>query len=364
MKKFNACQRISATIQSTLEQLQQQTRWGGPANEAATKGPVPTVSGQVQEDTAKDKDWKYDVKRDNFGLYALKCDRSAAKRGLVLNITRPVKLPNSVQRRRLSPDLKKQDTPCEMNHEKFEPVCRTEEIIEKPIKSNRIQPPPRRKRKSTLGSSQDTLNYVPEVPTDLTVHPDSQNEDLATITTNVKEMCRQFEREPSVDIFTQPAENFADFDHIFGPSPCPPEEKEDERVEVAKAPKEKQKKKLVRKLVERFSSSDSDDLQYFKRGTPVQREVPEKSPSKVDKIIFQDRFVPNSFDPPKGESQTFTTNEGMNIIPTSPSVGTVIAKAAEIAEESAKCNADNITHDDQLTISRHYLNEDVLVWTF
>lgn len=331
--------------------MQQQTGWGRPANEAATKGHVATVSGEVGEDTPKDKDWKYDVKRDNFGLYALKCDRSAAKRGIVLNISRPVKLTNSVQRR-LSPDLKKQDTPCEMNHEKFEPVCRTEEVV---LKSNRIQPPPRRKRKSYLGSSLDTLNNVPDVPVDLP-------EKIATITTNVKEMCRQFEREPSVDIFTQPAENFADFDHIFGPSPCPPE---DEEYNEVTTPKEKPKKKFVRKLAERFSSSDSDDLQYFKRGTSAQRRSvmkeegeKESSQSKVDKIIFQDRFVPNSFDPPKGEPkpQKFTTNEETNNIQ-------VIAEADTLAEESATINAVLNTHD-QLTISRHYLNEDVLVWTF
>lgn len=299
-----------------------------------------------------------DPQRDNFGLYALKCDRNAAKRGLVLNVSYPVKLSASLQRRSSS-EIRKAESainPCEMNHEKYEPVVLRRSREEGGLFL--VRAPPRRKRK-TLAGSQDTLNAVPMVPSD---------EELPELATNVKEMCRHFEKQASVDIFTQAQSEppFEEFDNIFGPSP------------VAK----ETKPQMVRRIMEKFSSSESfgskeEDLQYFKKiRHPIKMEGAEgqvtqsvgevekkkmrkqdPSKSKVDKIVFQDKFIPSSYDPPSGplaatEPRTTEIEEAdfERAFPTEPA-----------ALESP---SDRKTYHDQLTISRHYLNEDVLVWTF
>lgn len=332
-----------------------------------------------------------DPQRDNFGLYALKCDRNAAKRGLVLNIA-------SVQRR-LSPDNKKHDPPCEMNHEKFEPVAvvlhqqpqlRREEVTVQ-IKVAAVQnhhghrqPPPRRKRKSILGS-QDTLHSIPAVPLDECVTNGVELKDSTAEATvaeiparsaNVKEMCRQFERQESVDIFKLTPINpsrgqFEDFDNIFGPSPT-------------REAKDKHKG-TVGQLRDKFSSTESfgsptEDYQYIKRTnhvikrqpTPVQVTIPvggEATKSKVDKIVFADKFVPNSFEPPISSSRSNSSSSSSEITTKIKNVD--FEKAFPDANSNERPRKTLLQqqqshshHHDQLTISSHYLNEDMLVWTF
>ena len=77
---------------------------------------IPTISSVVPEQI---------IKRDNYGLYALKADRNAAKKGILLNL--PKKVTKTV-------DI------TEMNHEKFSPCRKNNEIVPK------IIPPPRKKK--------------------------------------------------------------------------------------------------------------------------------------------------------------------------------------------------------------------------
>lgn len=431
IKKLNACQRIATTFQETLERLHQQTMM----RRTNKENQVPTVSGRITEEdngataaasastvnndpTSSVHRQELDPQRDNFGLYALKCDRSATKRGLVLNIGYPAKITASVVRRRQSPDIQK--LPCEMNHEKYEPVEK------RVIVPERLRAPPRRKRKSIAGS-QDTLNAIPVVPLDEEPAPTKPPSPLPpppllteAISTNVKEMCRHFERQASVDIFTQTRgeESFEEFDHIFGPSPVPPiSSSEDQTCRSTDS-----KQTVVRRLMAKFSSSSSsdsfgssnvkemeiklekkteeeevEDLQYFKRATKPKRELQpdEKKQSKVDKIVFQDKFIPNSWDPPASaititgsadhrttviQEADFDTAFPSEIITKTPSTfkevetalvamtndgdSTIKAVVAEIPWKSDQPSHNHHHHHDQLTISRHYLNEDVLVWTF
>ncbi|XP_050080662.1 uncharacterized protein LOC126568255 [Anopheles maculipalpis] len=75
--------------------------------------------------------------RDNLGLYALKCDRSAAKRGILLNL--PRKITQAVGGSETPPIG---PTPATMVHEKFSPCKR------RPIEVPEIKPPPRRRKRS------------------------------------------------------------------------------------------------------------------------------------------------------------------------------------------------------------------------
>lgn len=75
---------------------------------------------------------EYDYKRENYGLYAMKCNRSAVNRGIILNI------PTSRIARR--PQIYQNEN---MFHEKFSPVKK----VIKPKEMVKVVPPPRRKRK-------------------------------------------------------------------------------------------------------------------------------------------------------------------------------------------------------------------------
>lgn len=260
---LNVCQRLSNTLGSSLEKhgLKRKTVYSGPA--------IPTVSGRVQMGDEMsgahfgNKEQKYEPKgqRDNFGLYALKCDRNAAKKGPVLNRTCPSNLA-SIQRKP-SPDLHKSDgfiVSREMTHEKFEP-----------LEKNTLQPPPRRKRKSIINSTsthaitESVSNY--SCPTDnLGMQP-----------------------QQSVDIFIKSRDSqFHDFDNLFG------------------------------------STRTEETPKVF---------------SRIDKIVFQNQFIPNSYELPAKSINSIQEEE----------------------TDSSSCDRPVL---DQLTISKHYLNEDVLVWTF
>lgn len=352
------------------------------------------VPGKVK----KSKEFKFDPQRDNCGLYALKCDRNAAKRGLVLNIS------SSVQRR-LSPDLKKNEicTPCEMNHEKYEPVVRREFSFEDGHERH-IQAPPRRKRKSTLGS-QDTLHSIPAVPVDEEVIPFRRETKEDPINTNVKDMCRHFERQASVDIFTQ-TKTFEDFDNIFGPSPVPPPSALSDDNNVSTESRQTVRRRFVGKFSSSSDSFDSEEIAYFKRRTKtfnkdpkvkITKEVAEKTkkddvkqvPSKVDKIVFKDKFEPNSFEPPlpypgQPSEEITTTNTRIDDVDFEkafkaqsplPEIAKEVVKSDKSEElPSLEDNDDEeiqlpldtrkAYNHDQLTISRHYLNQDIEVWTF
>ncbi|XP_058063326.1 uncharacterized protein LOC131213323 [Anopheles bellator] len=75
--------------------------------------------------------------RDNYGLYALKCDRNAAKRGILLHL--PRKITQAVAGGHIQPAA----SGGEMVHEKFSP-CKQRPATEQPAT---IQAPPRRRKR-------------------------------------------------------------------------------------------------------------------------------------------------------------------------------------------------------------------------
>lgn len=116
---------------------------------------ISTISQAIREH-------QIDPKKDNFGLYALKCDRSKslanARRGILLN------LPSSS-----SSGVKLKGTgsfqTIERTHEVFkscEAVDDDENANDNPRKLNqkatKIAPPPRKKKKQNLQSTQQRLN--------------------------------------------------------------------------------------------------------------------------------------------------------------------------------------------------------------
>ena len=101
---------------------------------------ISTISGAIL-------DHKIDPKRDNFGLYALKCDRSSslanAKRGILLT------LPSAKLRTRA--EINSYQSVVERTHEVFESCEKNQDdIIHDGATSNaKIEPPPRKKKRQT-----------------------------------------------------------------------------------------------------------------------------------------------------------------------------------------------------------------------
>lgn len=91
-----------------------------------------TISSFVDNKKTSQIPIEYDYKRDNYGLYAMKCNRSAVNRGIILNIP----ITRSVSSRK--PQIYQNEN---MVHEKFSPCKKVNKEIVK------IVPPPRRKRK-------------------------------------------------------------------------------------------------------------------------------------------------------------------------------------------------------------------------
>lgn len=107
---------------------------------------ISTISSAIREQ-------RIDPKKDNFGLYALKCDRSSsianARRGILLN------LPTTVSMVKTKAEINSFQS-VEQNHEAFQPVESTGLMYDGATSSasgaeNRlkIEPPPRRKRRPT-----------------------------------------------------------------------------------------------------------------------------------------------------------------------------------------------------------------------
>lgn len=102
-------------------------------NQNNIKPTLPTVSSIVDGKKISKIPIEYDYKRENFGLYAMKCNRSAVNRGIILNIPT-----NRIARR---PQIYQNEN---MFHEKFSPV---KKLTREPREIVKIVPPPRRKRK-------------------------------------------------------------------------------------------------------------------------------------------------------------------------------------------------------------------------
>ncbi|XP_058127205.1 uncharacterized protein LOC131290661 [Anopheles ziemanni] len=87
-------------------------------------------------------------RRDNFGLYALKCDRSAAKRGILLNL--PRKLTQAVVGEAVGTgSISGPPSSDQLVHEKFSPCKRPTALDGQPEQGASIRPPPRRRKRST-----------------------------------------------------------------------------------------------------------------------------------------------------------------------------------------------------------------------
>lgn len=73
---------------------------------------ISTISSLV--DKTKTGTFTYDTKKENYGLYALKCNRNAIKQGLLMNVNSEIKFQTPI-----TPKI----TPCniDVNHEAFSP---------------------------------------------------------------------------------------------------------------------------------------------------------------------------------------------------------------------------------------------------
>lgn len=122
------------TIRSTNNNTKQKQHSENPL---PTTG-ITTISSAIHEQ-------KIDPKKDNFGLYALKCDRSRslanARRGILLN------LPSSKIKLDSNPSTNFQSV--ERNHEIFKSCEVLDEAVTATVK---IEPPPRKKKKVLLSA--------------------------------------------------------------------------------------------------------------------------------------------------------------------------------------------------------------------
>lgn len=346
LKKFNkvtlrhiyenaACQRISSTIKSTIDNLQART--GQPRISEPIR--ISTISSQVGEMPRRESN--HNPQMDNFGLYALKCDRNAAKKGLILNI--PAKIGNPNWKNSPESTLARnqgQIVAREMNHEKFEPV---EEVLVR-----KVVPPPRKKKRIVRQRQSITRVSLPqdEIHTSPVVNQRS-----------IPQLKELPIRQESVNIFYQPQNAFEDFDEIFR----------------SESPKEREFKPPKRVVQMRLAFS-STDLSSSDSGTPELRKMSSKprkritkyalvapeevvqtkaiiEQTKIERIVFQDQFIPNSFTPPPDlpPSQPPKTCK--------PVQSFLTAMIHPEPETIRRHNAPMITGD-------HYISEDTLVWTF
>lgn len=147
---------------------------------------ISTISGAIL-------DQKIDPKRDNFGLYALKCDRSSslanAKRGILLT------LPSTKLRTRA--EINSQQSVVERTHEVFESCEKNDEgadgIMYDGATSSasvgdgkvKIEPPPRKKKRQTatkhLMVHQKMLKKPPVPPPKATIARDIKKAEQSTL---------------------------------------------------------------------------------------------------------------------------------------------------------------------------------------
>lgn len=105
---------------------------------------ISTISAAINQQ-------QIDPKKDNYGLYALKCDRSRslanAKRGILLNLPSTSSVPSSIPKLKNSGSFQTVDR----NHEVFK-SCEAvdDENLSKNPKALKIVPPPRKKKKPNL----------------------------------------------------------------------------------------------------------------------------------------------------------------------------------------------------------------------
>lgn len=221
---------------SSLNPLRSQKNQNYPSNNPSSCRPhstLPTVSSIVDSKKKNKIPINYDYKRENYGLYAMKCNRSAVNKGVILNI--PIN-------RAKKPQIYQNEN---MFHEKFSPCKKINKEIVK------IVPPPRRKRKIAPPIPQQPQLNVIEVSTNkkrlkLNVESDfpkinknnliknqselfriaeysNINQDFCVQPpkrTKIKKSNRLIETKTSLDIFNKNSNNenaFDDFDSYFQP---------------------------------------------------------------------------------------------------------------------------------------------------
>lgn len=341
------CKRISDSILSTMETLHFHINRQHHREYSSTNSHISTISS-LKLDSAVSK---RNPQSENYGLYALKCDRSrASQRGIILHIPTKSGAGGSGKK---TPD------PKEMIHEKFEPCRRSiesvdvqesEEIVQKDDDgcagkmelTKAVVAPPRRKRhvkctkKERLSHQQKTCSVSIDTERKRNVPLRAEMESsLQDIKSNLMEnrlkMARGRSQKESIDIFKlNHSDAFDDFDSIFEVV-SQDRDLQDSQVKPPLKMKNDTKVKLKENDIS-LSENNSpngkigEHLKTFPRtegssGPKIKvqqwqmsNHVPEckisksittERTSRIERIQFHNEFIPNSFSaeaPIKGNS--------------------------------------------------------------